>query len=117
LHNTFNAARGYARLDRHAEAAALFAEAMPKVDVPYDRTGIAQTREQYARSLRALGRHREAAEELLEVARLIAEDPDNAAAHAFVAADAARELQDSGQLDAAIAAFGRAAELFDGLGD
>ena len=83
LHNTFNAARAYARLNRHAEAAALFAEAMPKVDVPYDPTGIAQTREVYARSLRALGRHRDAAEQFLEAARLIAGDPDNASAHAL----------------------------------
>jgi tetratricopeptide (TPR) repeat protein len=117
LHNTFNAARAYARLNRHAEAAALFAEAMPKVDVPYDPTGIAQTREVYARSLRALGRHRDAAEQFLEAARLIAGDPDNASAHALVAADAARELQQSGQHGAALAAFQRAAELFGELGN
>jgi tetratricopeptide (TPR) repeat protein len=116
LRNTFNAARAYARLDRHGEAAALFAEAMPKVDVPYDQAGIAQTRESYARSLRALGRHQDAAEQFLEAARLIADDPANAAAHAFVAADAARELQDSGQDNAAVAAYERAAELFGGLG-
>ena len=115
LHNTFNAARAYARLDRHGEAAALFAEAMPKVDVPYDPAGIAQTRELYARSLRELGRHRDAAEQFLETARLIADDPDNASAHALVAADAARELQRSGQPGAAVAAFQRAAELFGDL--
>jgi tetratricopeptide (TPR) repeat protein len=117
LHNTFNAARAYARLGRHAEAAALFAEAMPKVDVPYDQTGIAQTRELYARSLRALGRHRDAAEQFLETARLIADDTDNARAHAAVAADAARELQDAGQEAEAVAAFQRAAELFGELGN
>jgi tetratricopeptide (TPR) repeat protein len=117
LHNTFNAARAYARLNRHAEAAALFAEAMPKVDVPYDPAGIAQTREVYARSLRALGRHRDAAEQFLEAARLIAGDPGNASAHALVAADAARELQQSGQHGAALTAFQRAAELFGELGN
>ena len=117
LHNTFNAARAYARLNRHAEAAALFAEAMPKVDVPYDPAGIAQTREVYARSLRALGRHRDAAEQFLEAARLIAGDPDNASAHAQVAADAALALQQSGQHGGALAAFQRAAELFGGLGN
>jgi tetratricopeptide (TPR) repeat protein len=117
LHNTFNAARAYARLNRHAEAAALFAEAMPKVDVPYDPAGIAQTREAYARSLRALGRHRDAAEQFLEAARLIAGDPDNASAHALVAADAALALQQSGQHGAALAAFQRAAELFGKLGN
>ncbi|HUN36813.1 MAG TPA: hypothetical protein VMU95_32860 [Trebonia sp.] len=117
LHNTFNAARAFAQLGRHAEAAALFAEAMPKVDVPYDQTAIAQTREQYARSLRALGRRRDAAREFLEAAQLIADDPANAEAYAFVAADAATELRDSGQSDAALAAYERAAELFGGLGN
>ncbi len=117
LHNTFNAARAYARLGRHAEAAALFAEAMPKVDVPYDQAGIAQSRVDYARSLRAVGRHEEAAEQFLEGARLVADDPANAEAHAFVAADAARELDESGQDVAALAAFQRAAELFGGLGN
>jgi tetratricopeptide (TPR) repeat protein len=117
LHNTFNAARAYARLGRHAEAATLFAEAMPKVDVPYDQAGIAQSRVDYARSLRAIGRHKEAAEQFLEGARLIADDPANAEAHAFVAAEAARELDQSGQDVAAIAAFQRAAELFRGLGN
>jgi tetratricopeptide (TPR) repeat protein len=117
LHNTFNAARAYAQLGRHAEAAVLFAEAMPKVGVPYDQTASAQTRQQYARSLRALGRHRDAAAEFLEAARLVADDPANAAAHAFVAAEAAAELRDSGQDDEALAVFERAAELFAGLGN
>jgi len=63
---------------------------MPKVDVPYDPTGIAQIREVYARSLSALGRHRDAAEQFLEAAQLIAGDPDNASAHAMVAASPVR---------------------------
>ncbi len=117
LHSTFNAARAYARLDRHAEAAALFAEVMPKVDVPYDQAGVAQSRIDYARSLRAIERHKEAAEQFLEAARLIADDPANREAHAQVAADAARELDESGQAAAALAAFQRAAELFRGLGN
>jgi tetratricopeptide (TPR) repeat protein len=117
LHNTFNAARAYARLGRHAEAAALFAEAMPKVNVPYDQAGITQTRIDYARSLRAIERHQEAAEQFLEAARLIADDPAGAETHAFVAADAARELQESGQDAAALAAFSRAAELFRAVGN
>ena len=112
LHNTFNAARAYAGLGRHAEAAALFAEAIPRVDVPYDKVGIAQTRQQYGRSLRALGRHRDAAEQFLGAAQLIADDPANAEPYAFVAADAARELQESGQDTAAVAAYQRAASLF-----
>lgn len=117
LHNTFNAARAYARLDRHGEAAALFAEAMPRVEVPYAPTGVAMTREEYGRSLRSLGRHREAAEQFVAAARLVDGDPENVAAHAFLAAAAAEELQSSGQRAAALPAFQRAAELFGGLGD
>jgi tetratricopeptide (TPR) repeat protein len=117
LHNTFNAARAYARLGQHAEAAALFAEVMAKVDVPYDQAGITQTRIDYARSLRAVERHQEAAEQFLEAARMLADDPANAEGHAFVAADAARELDASGQDAAALAAFERAAELFRGVGN
>ena len=86
LHNTFNAARAYQRLGRHGDAAALFAQAIPEVDVPYDTRTVAMTREQYGRSLTAIGRHREAAEQFLEAARLIADDQENSAAHANVAA-------------------------------
>ena len=117
LHNTFNAARAYAGLGRDAEAAALFAEAMPKVNVPYDKIGVAQTRQAYGRSLRATGHHQEAAEQFLEAARLIADDPNNADAYASVAADAARELQEAGQDEAAVAAYQRAASLFGGRGN
>jgi hypothetical protein len=58
-----------------------------------------------------------AAEQFLEGARLVAGDPAKAEAHAFVAADAARELDQSGQDAEAIAAFRRAAELFGGIGN
>ncbi len=70
----------------------------------------------FGHSLRETGQHREAAEQYLEAARLIADDPGSAEPHAFVAADAARELQLSGQDDAALAAYRRAAELFGALG-
>jgi len=112
LHNTFNAARAYFSLGRHGEAAALFAEAMPRVSVPYDPSGIAMTREQYARSLRAIGQHAEAAEQFLEAARIIADDPANIKPQASLAAAAAESLRKSGQQEAALAAFRRAAVLF-----
>lgn len=112
LHNTFNAARAYFSLGRHGEAAALFAEAMPRVSVPYDPSGIAMTREQYARSLRAIGQHAEAAEQFLEAARIIAGDPANIKPQASLAAAAAESLRKSGQQEAALAAFRRAAALF-----
>jgi tetratricopeptide (TPR) repeat protein len=117
LHNTFNAARAYQQLGRHGDAAALFAQVIPEVDVPYDVRTVAMTREQYGRSLTAIERHREAAEQFLEAARLIADDQDNSAAHANVAWLAAEALRRSGQLTEARAAFLRTAELFAALGD
>ena len=117
LHNTFTAARAYAALDRHGEASALFAQAMPRVDVPYERAVIAMTRDLYGRSLREIGDHREAAGQFLEAARLLQDDPENAGPHAMLAAFAAGELSASGQLDAALPAFLRAADLLGALGD
>lgn len=117
LHHTFNAARVYGRLGRHGEAAALFGEVMPQAHIPYQPDVIAITREQYASSLRSLGRHREAAEQFLEAARLLQDDPAKAAAHARLARAIADELQASGQMHEAVAAYQRAAELQRGLGD
>jgi tetratricopeptide (TPR) repeat protein len=117
LHNTFNAARAYQRLGRHGDAAALFAQAIPEVDVPYDPRTVAMTREQYGHSLTAIGRHREAAEQFIEAVRLIADDQENSAAHAAVAGLAAEALRRSGQLAEARAAFLRTAELFAALAD
>jgi tetratricopeptide (TPR) repeat protein len=117
LHNTFHAARAYASLGRHGEAAALFAQAMPRVSVPYDQTGIAMTHEAYGRSLRSLEQHAEAASQFLEAARLIADDPNNARAHAALASSAAEELRRAGQGEPALAAFRRAADLYGKLGD
>jgi tetratricopeptide (TPR) repeat protein len=117
LHNTFNAARTYARLGRPAEAAALFAEVMPRVDIPYEPPVVALTREQFGNSLRELGRHREASEQFLRAATLVQDDPGHAATHARLAASAAESLQRSGQLAEALAAFQRAATLFRRLGD
>jgi tetratricopeptide (TPR) repeat protein len=117
LHNTFNAARAYVTLGRHSEAAALFAEAMPRVSVPYDPAGVAMTREQYARSLRAIGQHAEAAEQFLEAARIVAGDPAKIEPQASLAASAAESLRKSGQDEAALAAFRRAAVLFGEAGN
>jgi tetratricopeptide (TPR) repeat protein len=117
LHNTFNAARTYARLGRPGEAAALFAEVMPRVDIPYEPAVVALTREQFGSSLGELDRHREASEQFLRAATLLQDDPRHAAAHARLAASAAESLQRSGQLAEALAAFQRAATLFRELGD
>jgi tetratricopeptide (TPR) repeat protein len=116
-HNTFIAARAYYRLRRPGEAAALFAQAMPKVDVPYEPAVVALTRDQYGRSLRAIGRHAEAAQQFLEAARIARDDPGNSGPHAMLAAFAAEELRAAGQPDAARPAFLRAADLFGAVGD
>jgi tetratricopeptide (TPR) repeat protein len=116
LHHTFNAARAHARLGRHAEAVALFAEVMPRVHVPYAAPVIALTREQYGRSLTGAGRPAEAAREFLEAARLVQDDPDQTA-HARLAGAAAEALQRSGQRAEALAAYLRAAQLFGDVGN
>src|SRR5581483_11431840 len=115
VHNTVNAARGYAQLGRHAEAAALFAAVMPRIDVPYGPPVIALTREQYGRSLTETGQHAEAAREFLEAARLVQDDADQAV-HARLAGAAAESLQRPGQNAEALAAYQRAAHLFGDLG-
>ena len=115
LHNTFNAARGYGQLGRHAEAAALFAEVMPHVDVPYAPPVIAVIREQYGRSLTGTGHHAAAAREFLEAARLVQDDADQAG-HARLAGAAAEALQRAGQNAEALAAYQRTAQLFGDLG-
>ncbi|GLX04639.1 hypothetical protein [Microbispora sp. NBRC 16548] len=116
LHNTFAAARAYHVLDRHGEAAALFEEVMPRVEVPYEGEAVARTRAQYGRSLAELGRHREAAEQFVTAARLVQDDPDAKELHAELAWSAAEALQFAGRRDEALPAFQRAARLWGDLG-
>ncbi|MEU4229120.1 tetratricopeptide repeat protein [Nonomuraea sp. NPDC026600] len=116
LHNTFTAARAYHRLERHAEAAALFEDVIPRVEIPYDAPVIAMTWGQYGASLRELGRHREAAEQFLQGAELVQNDSDQRAMHAELAWSAAEALQYSGQTTEALAAYQRTAALWTELG-
>lgn len=112
LHNTFTAARAYHQLGRHAEAAALFEGAMPRVEVPYDQRGVALTRRQYGESLRAVGQHRDAAEQFLRAAQILQQDPADLPLRAELAWSAAESLQRSGQHAEALPAYQRAAELW-----
>ncbi|MBE3015264.1 tetratricopeptide repeat protein [Microbispora sp. NEAU-D428] len=116
LHNTFAAARAYHLLDRHGEAAALFEEVMPRVEVPYEGEAVARTRAQYGRSLAELGRHREAAEQFVTAARLVQDDPGARELHAELAWSAAESLQFAGMADEALPAYQRAARLWADLG-
>ncbi|MGH6657789.1 MAG: hypothetical protein ACRDVE_21585 [Actinocrinis sp.] len=117
LHNRFVAARAYLELKRYAEAAALFDELMPRVHVPYDNGGIAMTREQYGDCLSELGEHRKAAEQYLQAAAIVQDDPQNQGPHARLAWSAAQALQNAGQGEDALPAFQRAAELWGTLGN
>ena len=117
LHNRFIAARAYAALKRHGEAAALFDELMPRVHVPYDGAGIAMTREQYADCLTQLGEHRRAAEQYLAAATLVQDDPRNRLPHARLAWSAAQALQSAGLTAEALPAYRRAADLWGELGN
>ncbi|MFF3666041.1 hypothetical protein [Microtetraspora malaysiensis] len=117
LHNTFTAARAYHALDRPAEAAALFEEAMPKVEVPYAPPMVAMTRAQFGECLRELGRHRDAAEQFVEAARLVQDDPDSTRTHAELAWSAALALEYAEETPQALAAYRRAAELWGDLGE
>jgi tetratricopeptide (TPR) repeat protein len=112
LNNRFIAARAYLAMGRHAEAAALFDELMPHVDVPYYGPFAAMTREQYGDCLSQLGEHREAATQYLAAAALLQDDPDNQVAHARLAWTAAESLQNAGRPQDALAAYHRAADLW-----
>jgi tetratricopeptide (TPR) repeat protein len=117
LHNRFIAARAYAGLKRHGEAAALFDELMPRVNVPYDSAGVAMTREQYADCLTQLGEHRRAAEQYLAAATLVQDDPRNRLPHARLAWSAAQALQSAGLTAEALPAYRRAADLWGEIGN
>lgn len=112
LNNRFIAARAYLAMKRYAEAAALFEEVMPHVDVPYHGPYVAMTREQYGDCLTQLGEHREAAAQYLAAAAILQDDRDNRGAHARLAWTAAESLQNAGRPDEALAAYRRAADLW-----
>ncbi|WP_034270951.1 hypothetical protein [Actinospica robiniae] len=112
----FTAARAYHEQGRHGEAAALFGEAMPRVDIAYQPYTAAMTRKAYSESLRALRQHKAAAEQLVIAARLIEEHPESRVAYAQVSWSAAESLSASGNPVAAIAAYEKAVELWRELG-
>ncbi|MGK8525292.1 hypothetical protein ACRS6B_28815 [Nocardia asteroides] len=116
LHHTLVAARAFHRAGRHGEAVALFEQALTGGAIPYPSGELAVVRAQFGRSLRAQERHRDAARQFLEGARLVEHDPDRASLHAELAWSAAIALERCGQDAEAVAAYQRAAELWAGLG-
>ncbi|MFR9770594.1 hypothetical protein [Nocardia sp. SC052] len=116
LHHTVVAARAFHRAERHGEAVALFEHALLSGAIPYPSGELAVVRAQFGRSLNALNRHREAARQFLEAARLLERDPERTKLHAELAWSAATALEYCGQDDEAVAAYQRAAQLWAGLG-
>ncbi|MBF6164759.1 hypothetical protein IU486_08225 [Streptomyces gardneri] len=116
LHHTLVAARAFHRAERHGEAVALFEQALVSGALPYPSGELAVVRAQFGRSLNALDRHRDAARQFLEGARLVEHDPERTRLHADLASSAATALEYCGQEAEAVAAYHRAAELWAGLG-
>jgi hypothetical protein len=114
LHATFIAARAYRAVGRHAEAAALFAEVMPRVDVPYGPREIALTRQQYADCLRKTGDNVEAAAQYLEALQFADGDPGWRARLAWSAAES---LRHAGRAGESVAAYLRATDMLREVGD
>ncbi|MBF6219505.1 hypothetical protein IU479_15455 [Nocardia abscessus] len=117
LHHTVVAARAFHRAERHGEAVALFEQALVSGALPYPSGELAAVRAQFGRSLLALDRHREAAHQFLEGARLVEHVPERTDLHADLAWSAATALEYCGQDREAVAAYRRAAELSARLGE
>ncbi|WP_433662938.1 hypothetical protein ACQPW1_12805 [Nocardia sp. CA-128927] len=115
LHHTVIAARAFHRGRRHGEAVALFEEATD--EVPYPPAELAAVRAQFGESLNALHRYQDAARQFALAAQLVEHDPDRRELHAALAMSAATALDYCDQDAAAVAAYQRAAELFEDLGN
>ncbi|MGK8489469.1 hypothetical protein [Nocardia asiatica] len=117
LHHTVVAARAFHRAERHGEAVALFEQALVSGALPYPSGELAAVRAQFGRSLLALDRPREAANQFLEGARLVERVPERTDLHADLAWSAATALERCGRDQEAVAAYHRAAELSARLGE
>ncbi len=113
-HLTFVAARAFFRAGRHGAAAALFEQPLVAGARPYPDTEMAVLRSQYGKSLTMLGRHRSAARQFVEAARLVEHTPD-LLLRAELAASAASALDACGADDQARVAYLRAADLWGAL--
>lgn len=114
LHATFTAARAYRAAGRHAEAAALFAEVMPRVDVPYGPREIALTRQHYADCLSETGDSEQAAAQYLEALAFTDADPGW---RARIAWSAAESLHFAGRDGESLPAYRKAADMLREVGE
>lgn len=115
IHLTFVAARACHRAGRHGEAAALFEQSLAAGEQPYPPAEMAIVRRQYGESLRKLNRFRDAAQQFVEAARLVNNDPDRVELEAELAWSAASVLDYCGEDEQAVVAFRRAAHLWGTL--
>ncbi|WP_067840804.1 hypothetical protein [Nocardia lijiangensis] len=116
VHLTLVAARALHRAGRHAEAVELFEPPLAAQDAPYPAPEMAVLRGQFGKSLRRIGRYREAGAQFLEGARLIGNDPARVEAEAELIWSAASALDAGGAEDQARQAYLRAAQLWGELG-
>ncbi|MET7767349.1 hypothetical protein [Nocardia sp. NPDC005366] len=114
-HLTLVAARALHRAGRHEQAATLFDQPLAAGAAPYPDTEMAVLRAQYGKSLKLLGRHRGAAAQFLEAARLVRDIPGRAEFRAELAWSAASALDTCGEDDRARAAYRHAADLWGEL--
>ncbi len=116
VHLTFVAARALHRAGQHSEAAVAFAGPIGAGEAPYPPAEMALVFGQYGRSLKLLGRHREAARQFIEGARLVQHDPARMELQAELAWSAAAALDSCGEDDQAQVVYRRAARLWGELG-
>ncbi|MEV6274982.1 hypothetical protein [Nocardia sp. NPDC051832] len=116
VHLTFVAARALHRAGEHAAAVTAFAGPIGSGEAPYPPMEMALVFGQYGRSLKLLGRHREAAGQFLEGERLVQAEPGQAEMQAELAWSAATALDSCGEDDQAQVVYLRAARLWGALG-
>ncbi|GAB2675231.1 hypothetical protein [Nocardia goodfellowii] len=116
MHLTFVAARALHRAGQHSAAAAAFAVPFTAGAAPYPPAEMALVLSQYGRSLKLLGRYREAAHQFIEGARLVQPDPARRELHAELTWSAASALDCGGEDDQAQLVYRRAAQLWGDLG-
>ncbi|MCP2318784.1 hypothetical protein APR12_004143 [Nocardia amikacinitolerans] len=115
VHLTLVAARALHRAGRHAEAVGLFEPPLAAGVAPYPAAEMAVLRGQFGKSLRVVGRYREAGEQFLEGARLIRADRARVELQAELVWSAASALDAGGAEDRARLVYLRAAELWGDL--
>ncbi|MGW7369052.1 tetratricopeptide repeat protein, partial [Streptomyces sp. NPDC054841] len=108
-------AQAYGETGRAAEAAEVLESALPDLLEHGDDRAV-QTRETLARNLRSLGDHRAAAEQYLLAAE-VAKGWEHQRPHAQLATLAAECLSAAGMQDESVAAYHRAVELWEAVGE